>query len=131
MSAREHARTIGLMLRYGLVGLAVNVAGYAVYLLATWLGAGPKSTMSVLYVAGAVAGYFGHRRFAFDHRGAMLPSFLRYAIVHVLGYGLNFLMLAWLADRLGYPHQLVQALAILVVTTFLFLAFRYFAFAHP
>ncbi len=118
-----------LLLRYALVGLAVNAGGYAIYLLATWLGAGPKSTMSVLYVAGAAAGYFGHRRWAFAHRGGILASALKYVLAHVLGYGLNFFMLAFFVDRMGYPHQLIQAAAILVVALFLFVAFRYFAFA--
>jgi len=129
VTGHESLRTLRLLVRYGLVGLAVNAAGYAVYLLATWLGAGPKSTMSALYVAGATAGYFGHRRWAFAYRGAVLSSMARYVLAHVLGYGLNFLMLAYFADRLGYPHQWVQAMAILVVTLFLFVAFRYFAFA--
>jgi putative flippase GtrA len=128
VSARARTTTIGLMLRYGMVGLVLNAAGYAVYLLATWLGAGPKSTMSVLYGVGAAAGYVGHRRWAFSYRGSVPASFLKYALVHVVGYGLNFLLLAYFADHLGYPHQLIQAIAIGVVTLFLFVAFRYFAF---
>ncbi len=123
--------TTALLLRYGAVGMIVNALGYAVYLLATWMGAGPKSTMSALYLAGAVAGYFGHRRYAFAYRGSVLPSLVRYALVHAAGYGINFAMLAVLSDTLGLPHQLVQALAIVTVTSFLFIAFRYFAFAGP
>jgi putative flippase GtrA len=121
--------TFGSLIRYGLVGLAVNAAGYAVYLLATWLGAGPKSTMSVLYVAGVFTGYVGHRRWAFAYRGAIGASLARYLICHAGGYALNFFLLFWFSDRLGYPHQWVQAVAILVVALFLFLAFRYVAFA--
>jgi len=121
--------TVVLMARFGLVGLALNVTGYAIYLFATWLGAGPKSTMSVLYVSFAAAGYFAHRRWAFAYRGPVVSSMARYALMHVAGYILNFALLALLSDHLGYPHQAVQALAIVVVTLFLFLASRYFTFA--
>jgi putative flippase GtrA len=123
--------TVGLMLRYALVGFLVNASGYAIYLLATWLGAGPKATMSVLYPLGAAAGYIGHRRWAFGYRGTVLPSLSKYAGIHVAGYGLNFAMLAVLSDRLGYPHWFVQGLAIVVVALFLFVSFRYVAFAPP
>jgi hypothetical protein len=117
-------------MRYAAVGFALNGAGYALYLLATWLGAGHKTTMSVLYVAALAAGYAGHRRFAFGYRGAVGGSLARFMLAHLGGFGLNFLMLAWLADRLGYPHQWVQAAAISAVAGFLFVAFRYFVFAE-
>jgi len=122
---------IAVLVRYGVVGLAVNLGGYALYLLATWLGAGHKSTMSALYVIGASVGYVGHRRWAFAYRGAIAGSLLRYIVVHALGYALNFFLLAFFADRLGYPHQWVQAASIGVVAVFLFIAFRYFAFPAP
>lgn len=118
------------LVRYAAVGLALNGAGYTLYLLATWLGAGHKTTMSVLYAAALAAGYVGHRRFAFGYRGAVGGSLARFMLAHLGGYALNLLMLAWLADRRGYPHQWVQAAAIFVVAGFLFLAFRYFVFAE-
>jgi putative flippase GtrA len=129
MSAEGRAPALGQMARYAAVGLALNAAGYALYLGATWLGAGHKTTMSVLYAAFVAAGYWGHRRWAFRHRGDVPSSLARYLVAHALGYGLNLLLLAWFADHLGFPHQLVQAAAIVAVAGFLFVAFRFFAFA--
>jgi hypothetical protein len=45
----------GQLLRYGLLGLATNIAGFLVYLLVTHLGAPPAATMSFFYVIGAIA----------------------------------------------------------------------------
>lgn len=118
-----------MLLRYALVGLFSNATGYAIYLLITWLGVGPKTAMSFLYVAGASLGFLGNRQWAFAHEGQILTSLLRYGLAHIMGYGLNLFILASFVDRFGYPHQLVQGAAIFVVAGFLFLTFRFFVFS--
>ncbi|QFY41396.1 GtrA family protein [Candidatus Methylospira mobilis] len=116
------------ILRYALVGLFSNSAGYCVYLLITSLGFAPKATMSVLYLLAASIGYIGNRQWAFTHRGNPLASAVRYTSAHLMGYGINLSLLLVFTDRLNYPHQLVQAAAIPVVAVFLFVCFRYFVF---
>lgn len=116
------------LVRYGVVGIASNAAGYAVYLLVTWLGVPPKIAMTVLYAVGATVGFFGNRRYAFRHEGALLSSGVRYLLAHAAGYGINLAIQVIVADRWGYPHQWAQALAVFVVAGFLFVVFRYFVF---
>ncbi|MEX1205155.1 MAG: GtrA family protein [Dongiaceae bacterium] len=116
------------LLRYGLVGITCNLLGYLVYLLVTYWGVEPKKTMTLLYVVGATIGFFGNRRWAFAHKGALLGAGVRYFMVHVFGYLINFLILFTLVDKLGYSHQWVQAAAIIVVAGFLFVAFKYCVF---
>ena len=115
--------------RYGLIGIAINLAGYLLYLIVTFLGATPKITMSLLYIAGATAGYWGNRKLTFMHRGSMLASGTRYMLAHGLGYLINLAILMVFVDRFGYAHQWVQAVAIFVVAGYLFLAFKFFVFA--
>ena len=117
------------MLRYGIVGVGTNLAGYLVYLGLTGLGAEPKITMSGLYAVGVGISFALNRRWTFGHRGRIGPAGLRFAAAHLVGYGINLGMLAGLHDGLGWPHQLVQALAVLVVAAFLFVAMRGFVFA--
>lgn len=119
------------LLRYGMVGIASNVAGYLLYLLITSLEVDPKSAMSGLYAVGVGLGYFGHRQWAFAHRGAMAPSALRYLLAHAGGYALNLALLVVCVDHAGLAHQGVQAVAIVVVAAWLFLMFRYFVFPLP
>jgi putative flippase GtrA len=117
------------LLRYALVGIGSNVAGFLAYLAITGLGVGPKLAMSCLYVAGASASFFGNRAWTFSHKGSVHASAVRFAMAHVLGYLLNLSILVLFVDHLGYPHQLVQAVAIVVVAFFLFALFRAFVFA--
>jgi putative flippase GtrA len=120
--------TIFLLVRYGLVGALTNLAMYLLYLLITYFGVEPKQVMTGLYLVGALIGFVGHRNWTFTHEGALLGSGARYAIAHVCGYLINYLLLAVFSDRLGYPHQWVQASAILIVALFLFVTFKLFVF---
>lgn len=124
----ENKRSVGQLIRYGLVGVASNLSGYLVYLLVTKWGFDPKKTMTLLYVVGATIGFMGNRQWAFAHKGALLSSGWRYISAHLIGYLINLSLLLVLVDSLGYQHQWVQAMAIVVVAVFLFFAFKYFVF---
>lgn len=84
--------------------------------------------MTTLYIIGAVIGYFSHRRLSFNYRGGVYSSASRYGVVHLCGLGLNFILLYVFVDRIGYPHQVVQATSIFVVAGFLFVCFRFLVF---
>ncbi|TBU92862.1 hypothetical protein DNJ95_12675 [Stutzerimonas kirkiae] len=127
---RQAGRTWGQLLRFAVLGVAFNAGGYMLYLLLTWLGVAPKLTVSLLYPLGALAGFLGNRKLTFSYRGSLFDSGLRYALAHTMGYALNLALLAVFADRLGYPHQWVQAVAVFVVAGFLFVAFKCFVFRH-
>lgn len=117
--------------RYAFVGVLTNSAGYAVYLVMTSFGVGPKTAMGTLYCVGAGLGFLGNRQWSFKHKGRVSSSLPMYILSHVIGYCINFLILFCFVDKLGYPHELVQGLAILVVAAFLFLMFKFFVFPSP
>lgn len=119
---------MGQVVRYGLVGIASNLAGYLLFLLLTWWGLEPKRAMTVLYTAGAAIGFFGNRQWAFGHRGSLLSAGVRYGLAHLCGYALNFTLLLVFVDKLGYSHALVQGIAIFIVAGVLFLLFKYLVF---
>ena len=116
------------LVRYVLVGIVSNSTGYLAYLLITYLGATPKITMSVLYGIGATIGYIGNRNFTFSYKGSLLGSSVRYFIAHFFGYFTNLIILIIFVDHFMYPHQWVQAIAIFIVASFLFLANKIFVF---
>ena len=118
------------LIRYGLVGVASNLTMYFVYLLITYLGVEPKKAMTFLYVIGASIGFVGHRKWSFSHRGNVTRAAVRYVAAHLSGYTLNLLILFIFFDSFGYAHQVVQAVAIIAVAGFLFMAFKYFVFAE-
>lgn len=118
------------LIRFAFVGIVSNLAGYLLYLLLTYFGATPKLTMTLLYVVGATIGYIGNRNLTFAHKGSLFGSGVRYLLAHCVGYGINLVILIIFVDKLGYPHQWVQAVAIFVVAGCLFIAFKFFVFTH-
>ena len=114
--------------QFGLVGVSANFAGYLIYLFLTYVGMTPKLTVTILYGVGATISFIGNKKFTFAHKGDSFGTGLRYILAYFLGYLLNLLILMVMVDRLGYPHQWVQALAILIVAGFLFLACKFYVF---
>ena len=110
------------------MGAASNAAGYLLYLLVTHLGLAPKVAMTFLYSVGATAGFIGNRALTFSYKGGTIGSGLRYLIAYAIGYFMNLAILIVFVDMFGYPHQLVQAAAVLVVAAFLFVALKFFVF---
>lgn len=116
------------LIRYGLVGAATNAAIYFIYLLITHLGIEPKIAMTLVYIIGASIGFVGNQKWTFAHRGSISSAALRYGLAHLFGYILNLLILVIFVDNLGYVHQWVQAVAIVIVAGFLFVVFKYYVF---
>ena len=114
---------------YALIGVLTNVLGYAIYLILTYLWGAPKLTMTALYFVGASMVFLANRRFTFRHDGGIGVTGIRYLLAQVAGYLLNLVLLLQLVDWFNFPHQIVQALAIVVVAIFLFFVLRVFVFA--
>lgn len=117
--------------RYAVVGLASNAVGYLLYLLLTHFGMGYKSAMSLLYAVGVVQTFYFNRSWSFGHQGRVHGALARYVIAYALGYLLNLGLLWFAVDRLHLHHQIVQAIAIVLVAASLFLMHRYWVFAEP
>lgn len=114
---------------YALIGALINALGYGFYLFLTYLWDAPKSTMTLLYFVGALIGFLSNRGFTFRHDGHIGVAGARYLLVQLSGYLINLGLLLLFVDWLGFAHQIVQAIAIVVVAIFLFVLFRIFVFA--
>ncbi len=117
-------------LRYIIVGLASNLVLYVVYLFFTMLGMGHKTAMTLLYVIGTLQTFIFNKRWTFSHVGNIQKSMMRYFAAYGGCYVLNFMLLYTFVDGLGWPHALVQGLAILLVAALLFLVQKHWVFIH-
>ena len=116
------------LLRYGVLGVALNTAGYLTYLLLTRLGLVPVAVVIVLYPVMATISFLLNRIWAFSYEGKIGKNFLRYCVAHAGGLALNVALLYFLSTRLGIPHEWVQFAAIFIIAAFLFLCFRYYVY---
>ena len=111
-----------------MVGLSTNLIGYLGYLLLTHLGLGHTTAMSSLYLLALTLSFVFNRKWTFGFKGDMTHSIFRYLVAHLIGYFFNLGILFVMVDIFGYPHQVIQAIAIFVVAGLLFILFRYFVF---
>ncbi|HRD69434.1 MAG TPA: GtrA family protein [Legionella sp.] len=116
------------IMRYGIVGVINNLIGYVVYLIVTFFWLDPKIAITIFYSIGAIIAYFGHAKYSFSQRTMSFDTAVKFSIAYLIGYAINYLMLFILSDKLLYPHQLVQGLAIFVVAGILFCLLRFFVF---
>lgn len=114
--------------RFGIVGVMNNLLGYLIYLAVTWFWLDPKLAVTLMYPISAMTAYFGHAKYAFTYEGQHNFGVLRYIMAHLVGYAINLSLLFVLTDMLGYPHQAVQACAVVVVGGVLYLLFRCWVF---
>jgi putative flippase GtrA len=123
----NHASYLQLF-RYALVGIALNIIGYSIYFFLTSTGFTPKITMTFLYGAGVIIGFFSNKKFTFSYKDGFIGSGLRYGITHLFGYLLNLLIMVIFVDICKYSHTIVQGIAIFIVAVFLFLCFKFIVF---
>ena len=114
--------------RYGMVGLASNLLLYLAYLALTYAGMEPKASMSMLYILGIVQTFLFNRRWSFKYGEKHGPAFARYCSAYGLGYAINLLVLMWLVDRMGYPHEIVQGVMVVSLAVMLFLLQKFWVF---
>ena len=114
--------------KYAVVGFASNIILYGFYLLLTAVSLQPHSAMTIAYAAGLTITYLVNRSWTFAYAGPGRAALLRYVLVYGAGYAVNFAMLSLMVDRLGYPHQVVQAFLILLLAISLFLVQKFWVF---
>lgn len=125
---RKGTGTAIQLLRFGVGGVAVNLALYVVYLVLLHLGVEYRAAMSVVYCVGTVLGFVLHRRWTFRNQGAWRRAFGRYVAAYAIGYLLNLVGLWLLVDVTRQPAAVAQGFMILVVAGFLFVVQKLWVF---
>ena len=116
------------LMRYGIIGIVSNLFIYLLYIIITYKDVQPKIAMTFLYFIGAIISFFANKKFTFNYKSKLFGSLARYLVAHFFGYLINIIILIIFVDKIGYPHQIVQGIAIFAVAGFLFVCFKFFVF---
>jgi len=117
--------------RFAAVGLVSNLCLYGAYLFLTDLGVAPKIAMSALYAVGMTGTYVLNGLWSFGRARLSSQTFTKYLLAHGTGFTFNLGLLWFLVDLMQWQHQLVQALAIVLVAILLFILNRFWVFVPP
>jgi len=119
------------ILRFGIVGLVSNAVLYGLYILATSMGIQHTVAMTAVFALGVLQTFVFNRRWSFAYRGPHGGAMLRYLISYAAAYAVNLTAMLLLVDVEGFSHRVVQAVMVVVVALFLFLAQRLWVFRSP
>ena len=114
--------------RFLVVGLATNATLFLVYALLTQWLLGPKFAMTITYGMGVALSFIFNRAWTFRSKEQPLAAFARYCSLYMFGYVLNLVALWLMVDYLSFPHLAVQAVMIVLLAMFFFLAQRHWVF---
>ena len=101
-----------------------------IYIAITYAGMGHKLAMTLLFLVGISQTFFFNKRWTFKHQGYLQQTFVKYVVTYGLAYLLNLLSLVVFVDQLGYPHQLVQGIAVVAFAVMLFITLRVWVFGN-
>jgi putative flippase GtrA len=118
------------VIRFAVIGLSLNAALYASYLLLTHTVMGSRAAMTVTYSAGVLIGFVLNRRITFRFEGDNGSALLRYIGAYAIGYAINFIGLWLLVDRFAVAHEIVQGGMTLCLPVVLFSLQRYWVFPN-
>ncbi len=116
------------LVRYGIVGVASNASIYVLYLILTAVGMGPKLAMSLLYMVGVLQTFVFNKSWTFRYVGQGRAAFRRHVVLYVVGFLVQFLLLALMVDALHWRHQWVMAGVVLLMAVFFFLGQKFWVF---
>ena len=119
------------LLRYIFVGgLAAIVDMFLLFVLTDWAKLHYLISAIIAFVAGLVVNYLLSRLWIFKSIFSLSKEFIIFAIIGIIGLGLNELLLYLFVDVIGLWYMAAKLISIALVLIWNFLARRRFAFKH-
>lgn len=119
------------LIRFAAVGLLSNALLYFLYLVLTREGMPHLVAMTSLYMLGVLQTFLVNKHWTFRHRGSANRSLIRYFTAYFGCYILNLCILHFLVDSYGFPHEIIQAVAIVIIAIMLFAIQKLWVFRSP
>lgn len=127
---RQH-RLVRQFLVFAVVGVIAAVGHFGTLALLVETGlASPVPASALGFVIAASMSYALNRQFTFNATRRHVDAAWRFAVVAVVGFLLNGVLMQFFAVYLGIYYLLAQAITTLLVMVSNFLGYRIWAFAH-
>lgn len=115
-SLSSHKQLLGLMIRYGLVGVLASLVHAAISLaLHKLLGMDPFWSHATGFFGGLITAYLGHYHYSFKDDGSHKQRFPKFVITALTGFALHQTGVYILVNHLQLDYS-TQALPLLMVS---------------
>ena len=117
---------------FAAVGVAAMIAHYGALIgLVEGMGWRPVPATLVGYICGGIVSYLLNRRHTYQSDRPHEEAGWRFALVAAVGFGLTWLFMFALHDKLGLQYLLAQLITTAIVMAWSFLAHKWFTFGEP
>tara|TARA_B100001109_G_C18784077_1_gene436820 strand:- start:394 stop:771 length:378 start_codon:yes stop_codon:yes gene_type:complete len=121
--------TVNQIIKYSSVGLLANSIGYILYIIiSNFIGINPPlaAILSGFMVIGI--SYLLNTRFTFKIKNKGLVGAVNYFLLYVSAILLNSLIIFIFANILGFAHEIVAAVSLVIISCSLFLIQKFYFF---
>ncbi len=115
------------LIRYGAVGVAQNLAMYAITLGFIWAGLKAWQVTALLYPIATTISFAANRSWSFEDRVRRRGDFLRYVGVYVAVYPAA-IALNWAQETAGVPSWIASLFTLIIGAIVIFFALNYWVF---
>ncbi len=119
------------LLRYGVQGICINLAGYVAFILLCNAGYDPVLSSTALYPPSVIASYYINRIWVFGSSANVAMEASKFIALHLFGSTLNFVIMFLGVNILMQAPWLIQAISIFATALTLFLLSNHFIFTAP
>ena len=117
------------IVRYGSVGILMNILGYFMYLLlANFIGFSPVSSAIISGLSATVLSYGLHRKFSFKSTIHGIKPFLSFFSLYATAVLIHSIIIWFFSSLMDYRHELVALISLIFISIALFLIQRNFIF---
>lgn len=115
------------LIRYGAVGVAQNLATYAIMLGFIWAGLKAWQVTALLYPIATTISFVANRSWSFEDRARRRGDFFRYVGVYIAVYPAA-IALNWVQESMGIPSWMASLITLIIGAIMIFFALNYWVF---
>ncbi len=121
--------TVNQIIKYSSVGMLANSIGYILYIIiSNFIGINPPvaAILSGFMVIGI--SYFLNTKFTFKSKNKGLVGAVNYFLLYIIAILLHSLIIFIFSNILGFAHEIVAAISLVIISCALFLIQKFYFF---
>ena len=117
------------LIKYSSVGILTNAIGYILYIfVSNFIGLNPPIAAILCGFAVIGLSYHLNTNYTFNSKNKGLESAMSYLILYLSAIFLNSFMIFVFSNILGFAHEIIAAISLMVISLSLFLIQKFYFF---
>jgi len=121
--------TVNQIIKYSSVGMLTNIIGYILYIvISNIIGVNPSIAAIISGFTVIGISYLLNTRFTFKSKNKGLVGAAKYFLLYICAVLLNSLIIFIFSGILGFAHEIIAAISLIIISFSLFLIQKFYFF---